>query len=83
MTTHNRELNMLKFDADAYWRDKVKKVWVVVLHKTSKKHPGNDKKIVRAQTAAGAVKTAKANSLLSGKLSASVRLATPTDLGIQ
>ncbi len=58
-------------------------VWVVSLFidKKGQQPARSDIKYVRAATQAGAVRCAKANSLLPLKCRAAARIATPQDLG--
>lgn len=76
---------MSEFNAKEWWADKPSKVWVASL--TSTKGTGRRKvqkhhiMYVRAKTSAGAIRTARENTFLVGRLSGTVRLATPTDLG--
>ena len=75
-------MNILDFDPDAYWARREFKKWVVFLkNKSRQKGRVSDIKLVRARTSAGAIKTAKANSFLKGRLICNARLATPSDLG--
>lgn len=75
-------MSIFNFNPEAYWASREFKTWVVFLQKKSRqKKSASDKKIVRARTRAGAVKTAKANSFLKGCVASSVSLATPFDLG--
>lgn len=75
----------MKFDANAYWAGKDKKVYVVRLERSyrenGKKREATDIKYVRASTPERAAKTAKHFSTLRGRVRAYVRYATPTDLG--
>ena len=60
-------------------------VWVVTLDNLNKRNPKRDRKIVRAGTRAGAIATARANSVTfrNSKSHASARLADPrTDLSM-
>lgn len=71
------------FNPEAYWAGHKFKKWVVLLQSKSrqKKKCVSDIKYVRARTSAGAIRTAKTNSSLKGRLVCSARLATPSDLG--
>ena len=75
-------MSILDFDPEAYWARREFKKWVVFLKNKSRQRKGiSDIKIVRARTSVGAIKTAKANSSLRGRLICTARLATPSDLG--
>lgn len=73
------------FNAEEYWRDKPSKAWVASLkstkgkgrHKVEKHH----RMYVRAKDSVGAIRTARAFTFLTGRISGTVRLATPTDIG--
>lgn len=73
------------FNAEEYWKDKPSKSWVVSL--TSTKRVGRVKErkhhtvYVRARTSESAIRTARINTFLKGRISGHCRLATPTDLG--
>lgn len=74
----------MDFNAEAYWETREKKVWVVVLYQRkrgSRKRERTDRKIVRACTKEGAIKTARFFSSLPKIVAARARLATPYDLG--
>jgi hypothetical protein len=72
------------FDAAAYWRYRVHKTWVVDVS-AKRRAKGGVARVhtmyVRAVTKDGAERTARENTSLEGKVSASARLATPRDLG--
>ncbi len=74
-----------KFDAKAFWATRLYKSWVI--HLTATVGRGRHKSrthhvmYVRAKDSAGAIRTAKENTFLKGRLSGSCRLATPEDLG--
>lgn len=73
---------MNNFNAEEYWKDKLYKTWVVTLRKSQgRKVIDIDTKYIRARTKGAAIETAKYHTLMTGKLTASCRLATPTDLG--
>lgn len=76
-------MSIYDFDAEAYWADKETKKWVVFIQNRArqKKDKVTDIKIVGARTKTGAVKTARANSFMRGRVVCSARLATPADLG--
>lgn len=72
------------FDAETYWSKRVYKKWKVSIIKrrgVSKKAVQYDTLYVRARTADIALKTALANTSLTGNLAGHARLAAPWDLG--
>jgi len=75
----------MEFNAKEYWSTRTFKKWVVQL--TSTKGTGRRKTqkhhtmYVRAKDSAGAIRTARENTFLAGRLSGHVRLAEPSDLG--
>lgn len=71
----------LFFDAEAYWRDKEYKKYVVRLSKGSGKREESRVYNITARTPERAIRAAKAYSTLTGRVSGTARLATPTDLG--
>lgn len=76
---------MTHFDAEAYWAQRTHKKWVVHLTKIRgySKPVDSDTKLVSAKTMQGAIDTARYHTTLTGRIRASARLATPTDLGAQ
>lgn len=75
----------MNFDADAYWRDRKYKKWVVTIRPWSHRDKSRRDIIVGAKTRDGAIQTAKDVASIVGMpgkvVCAGVRLATPTDLG--
>lgn len=71
----------LFFDAEAYWRDKLFKKWVVYLSKGSGKKPDTRIMYIGASTEEKAIACAKRHCVLTGRVHGRARLATPTDLG--
>jgi hypothetical protein len=71
----------LFFDAEAYWRDKPFKKWVVYLTKGSGKKTDNRTMYIGAATAEKAIACAKRHCVLTGRINGRARLATPSDLG--
>ncbi|PRZ51185.1 hypothetical protein BX589_12026 [Paraburkholderia fungorum] len=69
------------FDAESYWRDKPYKKWVVEVGRWNGRFVTSQTVYVSAKTQEGAEATAKANTVVTGRLSARARLATPRDLG--
>lgn len=79
------------FDADAYWKEREYKIWVVNLHhpaprtpsdRRSKRHVVPTTRYIRAKTRTGAIKTALQTNWARKRIThISCRLATPTDLG--
>ncbi len=75
----------MEFDAKAYWATRKYKKFVVKLTSTI----GRGKQAIKkhqtmycgGENSAQAIKVAKENTFLSGRISGSCRLATPTDLG--
>ena len=75
-------MSIYDFNPEAYWASREFKTWVVFIQSKSRQRKRAwDKKIVRARTSCGAIKTAKANSLMKGHVACDARLATPSDLG--
>lgn len=70
-------------DVEKYWHGKPFKKWVVYVTKIKGfgKAIATDKLYVRASSYEKACITGKANSMFTGRLSVSARLATPADLG--
>lgn len=66
-----------QFDAEAYWSRREFKKWVVHLSYRGR----HDRKFVRARTAEGAIRTARAHSRLPRRAYAEALLATPALLG--
>lgn len=66
-----------RFDAEAYWSQHEYKKWVVHLSYRGRQ----DRKFVRARTAEGAIRTARAHSRLPRRAYAEASLATPALLG--
>lgn len=69
----------------AYWSKRIHKKWVVTLT-AERKIDGRKKTIrdvlyIRAKTEAGAIRTARLESGLTGRMGASARLASADDLG--
>lgn len=69
------------FDAEAFWRDKPFKKWVVEVGRWNGRFRAAQTLYVSAKTQEGAETTAKANTIVAGRLSVHARLATPRDLG--
>ncbi|CAE6821550.1 hypothetical protein R70006_06224 [Paraburkholderia domus] len=69
------------FDTEAYWRDRPSKKWVVEVTKKRGGQIQHQTMYVGAATNDGAARTARANTLIRGRVSTTVRLATPRDLG--
>ncbi len=75
----------MNFDAKAYWATRKYKKFVVSLTSTI----GRGKQAIRkhqvmycgGENSAQAIKVARENTFLSGRISGSCRLATPEDLG--
>lgn len=75
-------LNLSGFDAEAYWRDKKFKKWVVHLSvRSGKKKEERQIVNVQARTEERAIECAKRHSLLKGRVYGRAWLATPADLG--
>ncbi len=76
-------MNSAQRAANKYWKDRPYKKWVVTLIKTvhldGKLTDKTETKFVCATTKEGAVNTAKAFSLMHGRLKILVRLATAKD----
>lgn len=73
----------LFFDAEAYWRDKPFKKWVVYLTKGSGKKTDNRTMYIGAATEEKAIACAKRHCVLTGRINGRARLATPSDLGCE
>lgn len=71
----------MRFDAQAYWSQRERKIFVVSLSKGKGKHCQRDTKYVRARDRDGAIRTALLNSHVKRPSLATARLATPWDLG--
>lgn len=71
------------FNAEAYWAGKPHKKWVVFVSKVRGhgKPVKTEKLYVGAQNYESACRTAKANSMLTGRITTVARLAHPADLG--
>ncbi len=67
--------NETKLDIDEYWSRREKKIWVVTLWGGKRFNQFLDKKIIKATTKAGAMRTAKNLFTKRGRISA--RLADP------
>lgn len=71
-------------ETEKYWAGKPFKKWVVYVSKTrgySSKPITTDKLYVRASSYESACRSGKDNSMLTGRVSVSARLAGPGDLG--
>ncbi len=66
---------------EAYWRDKLFKSWVVKLESGRRQTFDSETKYVRAKDQSSAIRTAKANCFLKGRIKCvSVRLKGPSDI---
>ena len=64
-----------------YWRDKSVKSWVIKLESGRKNTLDSETKYVRAKDQSGAIRTAKFNCFLKGKIRClSVSLMEPSDI---
>lgn len=68
----------MNFDAEAYWAQREKKIFVVSL---SKGKAQRDTKYVRARSRDGAISTALLHTSVKRPSLVTARLATPWDLG--
>jgi hypothetical protein len=66
------------FDAHAYWSDRPYKKWVVEFTDT---HGKTDTCIACSATKDGAIRQARSDTTLQGRLTVKARLAHPEDLG--
>ena len=73
----------LFFDAEAYWRDKPFKKWVVYLEKGSRKKSDSRIMYIQARNKERAITCAKQHCVLTGRIIGRARLATPSDLGCE